>query len=95
MRFALTHAPAHTIRLQFVETLAVSFAVMAPWLKFLIPLPFLAMGLLAMMVLPFWLGAIAALVLMVIGAVIASAVFKRIATPDEIKADLEARLHND
>ena len=68
---------------------------MAHWVKFLIQLPFLAAGLYAVLVLPLWLGALAMIMLMVVGTVIATAVFKRIATLDEIKADLEARLHND
>lgn len=68
---------------------------MAHWVKFLIQLPFLAGGLIAFLVMPFWLGVLTAITLMIIGSVIAAAVFKRIATPDEIKAGLEARLHND
>ncbi len=67
----------------------------AHWIKFIIPLPFLAAGLLAMMVMPFWSGAAVALVLIFIGGGLAAFTFKRLATPEQIKADLKARLDSD
>ncbi|HMB77593.1 MAG TPA: hypothetical protein VKN76_14430 [Kiloniellaceae bacterium] len=68
---------------------------MAPWIKFTVSLLFAGLGLWAFLRFPFWPGLLAFVALCLIGALLASWLFKRFATADQIKADLEARLHND
>lgn len=68
---------------------------MAHWVKFLIQVPFMTAGLVAVMMMPFWAGVLSAIALLIVGSVIATFVFKRIATPEQIKEELQARLHND
>ena len=68
---------------------------MAPTIKFLIPLAFGALGLWAFVALPLWPGVFAFVGLFLIGSVLGTVLFKRFATPKQIKDDLEARLHND
>ena len=68
---------------------------MAPYLKFLIPLAFGAAGLWAFVALPLVPGILAFAGLFFLGSLLGIYVFKRTATAEQIKQDLEARLHND
>ena len=68
---------------------------MAPAIKFLIPLAFGALGLWAFVAWPLWAGVPAFVGLFVLGSILGSILFKRLATDKQIRDDLEARLHND
>jgi len=68
---------------------------MAPWLRFIIPLAFTALGLWNYLNWPGIAGLAAFIALFLIGSLLADTVFNRIATEDQIKQDLQARLDND
>lgn len=68
---------------------------MAHYLKFSISLVFALLGLWAFMAWPLWPGVIGFFAIGCFGSWLASRVFKRCATLDELKEDLEARLHSD
>jgi len=68
---------------------------MAPYLKVVIPLAAAFLGLWALFAWWFWPGLIAFIAIFVIGSCCGSYLFKRYATPDQIKDDLLARLDND
>ena len=68
---------------------------MAHYLKFSISLVFALLGLWAFVALPLWQGVIGFFVIGCFGSWLASRVFKRYATLDEIKEDLQARLDSD
>jgi len=68
---------------------------MAHYVKFTISLVFAVLGLWAFMALPLWQGLIGFFVIGCFGSWLASRVFKRYATPREIKEDLQARLDSD
>ncbi|MEM9332319.1 MAG: hypothetical protein AAGA53_13405 [Pseudomonadota bacterium] len=60
-------------------------------LKFLISALSMVLGVWAFLVLPFWFGTVAFLLIAVIGHAIATRLFKQFATQDEIEEDLKAR----
>lgn len=68
---------------------------MAPYLNFLIPLGFSAVGMWALFTWPGWFGFTAFIGLFLIGSFIGRSVFKRYATLDQIKADLRMRIDTD
>ncbi|WP_108882447.1 hypothetical protein [Anderseniella sp. Alg231-50] len=68
---------------------------MAHYLKFSISLVFALLGVWAFVALPLWQGVISFFVIGCFGSWLASRVFKRYATLDEIKEDLQARLDSD
>jgi len=68
---------------------------MAPYIKVLVPLAAYAIGFWALFAWWFWPGLIALLAAFLIGSWWGTYLFKRYATPDQIKEDLRARLHND
>ena len=68
---------------------------MAPYIKFSVPLVFAVVGLWAFVVWPLWLGLIVFVAVFFIGSCLGTYLFKRYATPDQVREDLEARLHND
>ncbi|NNJ75340.1 MAG: hypothetical protein HKP56_09290 [Anderseniella sp.] len=68
---------------------------MPHYLKFSISLVFALLGLWAFVALPLWQGVIGFIVIVCFGSWLASRAFKRYATPDEIKEDLQARLDSD
>lgn len=68
---------------------------MVPWLKFLIGFAFLALGMAVFLIRFDAVGFAAFLLISAIGTMIANWVFKRHATPGQIREDLEARLEND
>ncbi len=65
---------------------------MAHYLKFFVALAFSATGLTCFVLWPGWLGFAAFIGLFVTGSIASVAVFKRFATLEQIKEDLEARL---
>lgn len=67
----------------------------APYFKFLICFAFAGFGIWAFLVLPFWWGILAFVLLVLLGSLLGAIVFKRFATPQQVKDDLEARLHQD
>ena len=68
---------------------------MAHYLKFSISLVFAFLGLWAFWAWPLWQGILSFFVIGCFGSWLASRVFKRYATLDEVKEDLRARLDND
>ncbi|HUS97133.1 MAG TPA: hypothetical protein VMX97_10370 [Hyphomicrobiaceae bacterium] len=64
---------------------------MAHYLKFFIALAFGALGLCAYMVLPGWQGLAAFAGVFLFGSALASYIFKRIATREQVIEDLKAR----
>jgi hypothetical protein len=68
---------------------------MAHYLKFSMSLVFALLGLWAFMAWPLWQGVIGFFALGCFGSWLAGRVFKRYATLQERKEDLEARLHSD
>lgn len=68
---------------------------MAPLLRFLIPFVFLFIGLALWVVVGSWHGLLLFVLLFLIGSTIGSRAFKRLASNDQIRDDLEARLKND
>jgi hypothetical protein len=68
---------------------------MAHYLKFSISLVSALLGLWAFIVWPLWQGVIGFFAIGCFGSWLASRVFKRYATLDEIKEDLQARLDSD
>ena len=68
---------------------------MAPYIKVVVSLFFTGLGFWAFFSVSFWPGVLAFITLFVIGDVIGSVLFKRFAALDQIKQDLETRLHND
>ena len=67
---------------------------MAPYLNFLVPLGFSVLGLWIFMTWPGTIGFIAFIGLFVLGSCLGAYLFKRYATLDQIKADLEDRVRN-
>ena len=68
---------------------------MAHYLKFSISLVFALLGLWAFMAWPLWHGVIGFFAISCFGSWLASRVFKRYATLDQVKEDLQARLDSD
>jgi len=68
---------------------------MAHYLKFSISLVFALLGLWAFVTLPLWQGVIGFFAIGCFDSWLASRVFKRYATPNQVKEDLKARLHSD
>lgn len=68
---------------------------MAHWVKFSIAFAFGAAGLWAFGALPGWWALAGFIGLFFAGSVLAHLVFKKIATPEQIREDLEARLQSD
>ncbi|MGP1282027.1 MAG: hypothetical protein ACTS1X_03530 [Parasphingopyxis sp.] len=68
---------------------------MVPWLKFLIGFAFLASGMAVLLIRFDAVGFAAFLLISGIGTMIATWFFKRHATPEQIREDLEARLESD
>jgi hypothetical protein len=68
---------------------------MAPYVKFIIPFIFATFGLAIWMTWPSWFGLVAFIGVFWLGSIIGTVLFKRLATPRQIREDLEARLHND
>ena len=67
----------------------------AHWARLLIGLLGGALALYALLMLqPLWLGIAVFAVAMVVSSSAASAAFGRLATPDEVRADLEDRVRN-
>jgi hypothetical protein len=67
----------------------------APFVKFLIPAVFAVVGLWVWLTWTNLSGLLGFIALFFFGSVLGTLVFKRYATPAQIKADLEARMHND
>ena len=67
---------------------------MAHYLKFFTALAFSVAGLACWIHWPGWFGFGAFVALFVSGSVVGNRLFKRYATPEQIKEDLEARLHD-
>ncbi len=67
---------------------------MAHYLKFFVALAFSAIGLWCFVLWPGWLGFGAFAGLFIVGSALSSALFKRHATKEQIKEDLEARLYD-
>ncbi len=68
---------------------------MAHWVKFGIALAAGVAGLSAFLILPGWYGFIAFVVTFLAGSAFSHRVFERIATPEQIREDLETRLQGD
>lgn len=68
---------------------------MASYLKFLIGFVLLIPGIAGYLLLPFPWDVVVLLVSWIGGGIISTIIFKRIATAEEIRADLKARLDND
>ncbi len=67
---------------------------MAHYLKFVVALAFSALGLMCFVLWPGWVGGGAFIGLFVIGSAVSAALFKRYATLEQVKEDLEARLYD-
>ncbi len=67
---------------------------MAPYLNFFVPLGFSALGLWALMMWPGTAGVLAFVGLFFLGSCLGAYLFKRYATLEQIKADLEHRVRN-
>jgi UPF0716 family protein affecting phage T7 exclusion len=63
--------------------------------KFSIPALFAVIGLCVWLTWANWMGLVGFVGLFFTGSVLGTLVFKRYATQAQIKADLEARMHND
>ena len=68
---------------------------MAPWLKFMVSFAFVLSGMAILLIRVDAVGFAAFILLFVTGGALATWIFKRIASPEQIRMDLEARLHND
>ncbi|MCP5081768.1 MAG: hypothetical protein GY948_08730 [Alphaproteobacteria bacterium] len=68
---------------------------MAHWVKFAIALVSAGLGLWTFMVLPGWWGAVSFVGVFFVGGTVAHVVFKKLAAPDQIREDLQARLLSD
>ncbi|EDQ34639.2 hypothetical protein HPDFL43_00540 [Hoeflea phototrophica DFL-43] len=68
---------------------------MAPWLKFLIPFASALAGLAVWVALGGLWGVALFIIFFLSGSIAGAIIFKRIATPKQIREDLEARLKND
>lgn len=68
---------------------------MAHWAKFVIAVLSAGLGLWALMVLPGWWGVASFIAVFFTGGTVAHIVFKRMATTEQIREDLQARLLND
>jgi len=68
---------------------------MAPFINIIIPLIFGAVGLAIWFTWTNWVGLIAFVGLFLFGSIVGTLIFKRIATQEQIREDLEARLRND
>lgn len=67
---------------------------MAHYLKFFTALAFSVVAIACYLIWPGWAGVCAFVGLFIIGSMASSALFKRYATLEEVKEDLEARLHD-
>ncbi|MEO0343168.1 MAG: hypothetical protein AAF198_06990 [Pseudomonadota bacterium] len=65
---------------------------MAHWINFLISFGFAIVGISAWVLIGGWIGLLAFLGLFIMGSVVSSTVFKRLATPNQLREDLEARV---